>query len=138
MLVFKNYPSPEAYNLSEEFHTSLDPLARFAVEDLAAALDKQFGIPLTVTCVLRTPDENAAVGGIQKSAHIPGPDGFGRAVDLRLLPDPKAEAFILAYVALRWGPVVHFIRHNAGTGPHYHMNVNYQYSRHQAMTKAAV
>lgn len=138
MLIFKDGANGP-YSLSVEFHTQLDPLTRFAVEDLQEVVSKRFGSDLTVTCVLRTPSQNEEVGGVKQSAHIPGVDGIGRAVDLRSSSFTEAEkAFILKYMEKRWGPVVHFILHNAGTAPHFHLNVNYQYARAQAYVAAGL
>lgn len=122
--------------LSLEFDGALDPLARFAVTDLTEIMFQEFHVDMIVTCVNRSLTENQAVGGVEKSAHIPV-NGIGRAVDLRSfhLTDYQKK-FLVAYVKARWGSVVHCILHEGGTADHFHLNVNYQYSRAQALEKA--
>ena len=135
MLKYKDGPIGQ---LRAEFDNALDPLARFAVVDLTDVMAQEFGVDMLITCVNRTPEANQAAGGVEKSAHLPI-NGIGRAVDLRSfhLTDYQ-EKFLTAYVKARWGTVIHCILHQGGTADHFHLNVNFQFSRAQASEKAKV
>jgi hypothetical protein len=110
--------------LQTEFQTGIDPLLQAALIDLADWVKETFGKPVVVTCLIRTENENAAIGGQPNSAHIPGKDGIRSVLYL-----PEQIVTIQRYLNHRWGGVLHVLYHTAGTGPHIHMNVNIGFAR---------
>ncbi len=111
--------------LAAEFETVLDPLLRAGLLDLAQFVESQYGKPVIVTCVLRTPDENKAVGGAPNSSHL-----TGRAADIRVMIYNSDEIVaIQRYLKHRLADVIHVLYHNGGTGPHIHTNINWAFAR---------
>jgi uncharacterized protein YcbK (DUF882 family) len=79
------------------------------------------GKEITITSLVRTPEENTNLGGMQYSAHL-----FGRAADIRSHNFSPAELQdIISYMNGRW-PDLYVIYHSALTGPHIHINLKYE------------
>lgn len=105
--------------LLEEWETKAHPMLRAVVMEAEDFATKQFNSDMTITCIVRTPEENAADGGLPQSAHL-----TGRAADIRLLKtSDQCQAFV-EHLVKTWGPIVCALVHNGGTGPHIHVNVN--------------
>lgn len=63
----------------------LDPRLQGPFICLALAFYREYGFPLLLTCVLRTPAENAKEQGLPDSGHL-NIKGPVRAIDIRILP----------------------------------------------------
>ena len=108
---------------------TIDPRLRVILIDLAEWVYFEFGKPMTLTCIRRNQAENEAVEGMERSAHISDDDGYVRAADIRsrnfLKPEKKR---IVHYILDKWNrrqKYVHCIYHDADSGPHFHININY-------------
>lgn len=86
------------------------------------------GLPgIMVTCLIRTPEENAAQPGSNpKSSHI-----SGRAADIRTVSYSKESIDALCeHLQDVWGKqFLHVLYHDSGGGPHIHLNINYFFAR---------
>ena len=111
--------------LTDEFNQQLDPLCRALVADLSIEMEKRFNRDIILTCVGRTPEENAKDGGVPNSAHL-----TFRAVDIRAKDwKPEEREFALAWIRHRWAQVGYALIHNAGGGIHLHVNINWAFAR---------
>lgn len=126
-LLFKTVREEDGYN-------NLDPRIKGLLLALALWQFLKWGIPLTITCIVRTLQENKDVGGQDNSAHILRPGQlWARAVDLRnhdLTEQQQAERreFVLSHWNFGQMPAMfHMIDHDSGHGQHTHLNLNYQY-----------
>ena len=113
---------------------AVDPRLKGLVITVAIWQYIGWGIPFTITGIIRTPDENEAVGGIIKSAHVMQPGQiWARAVDCRNqnLSDEQQCArrkFINEHWNVKTMPeMFHVIDHDSGAGDHTHINLNYGY-----------
>ena len=122
---FKKDDGPEkAERLRREFYVEIDGRLTWWVMQLAKELIAKFGKGIVVTCGTRTTSENKDVQGIKDSSHL-----RGDALDLRShIYTAEEIAYIVSRTKQVWGPVMHILVHNGGTGPHIHINVNWQYS----------
>lgn len=106
--------------LAREFSEVIDKRLRAVLLDLSYYISSLFREDLTITCLVRTPDENRAVGGNADSSHLDR-----RAADLRTRNlSEYAITKALEYVKRVWGDNVHIIRHKGGTADHIHVNIN--------------
>lgn len=62
---------------------AFDPAMRKILNEVR----EELGIPLIINCGCRCKKHNAAVGGADNSAHLPGPDGLCHGVDIKCLWD---------------------------------------------------
>lgn len=84
----------------------------------------KYNLPITVTCLIRSVEENKQVGGSPVSAHL-----SGRAADLRSRNYSKEQTLkLVEHISYVWGEMVYCIHHSHGTGPHIHLNVRIAYS----------
>ena len=115
--------------IQEEFETRMDPRTRIVNEDIADFVYREFNKPWTITCIMRTPAENAAVEGKEKTAHYVDISGYVRADDCRSRNFTKKEKReIIEHVNSVWNrfvEYVHIVHHNSGHGEHFHININY-------------
>jgi len=122
MVKFKD----DSTRLQDEFKTEIDLRLQFLVLNLASFVYESFKKPVTITCLLRTPSENADLTGSNpQSAHL---RGDGADIRSRDYSQPEIDQ-VIAYVKHHWGPVVHCIFHNpGGNAPHIHININWGFS----------
>jgi hypothetical protein len=108
----------ESPALAAEFLQVLHPDARRVVLELAAWSRKR-GLPdPVVTCVVRDPSSNAAVGGVPNSWHL-----AGCAVDLRdkhYSPDERADVVSWLERRCTIGPF-ELVTHTHGNATHLHL-----------------
>lgn len=116
----------EAGRLAEEWPNVFEPLAvRFL--GLANFIRNTMGKgPLVITCLARTPDENATVGGVPKSMHMTSPI---RAIDFRRVVTAWSDKEIIE--ARRWwqeaGPGWDFVPEGKPFNnkvPHFHVEAD--------------
>ena len=69
----------------------LDPRLRAALFEVARFVRVAFGKSLFLTCILRTPEENADAGGVPDSGHLLQENGTVRAADVRTAAHLTAE-----------------------------------------------
>jgi hypothetical protein len=125
-LQFKGAVGSDAeLRLKQEFRTQVTGMLRAVLLDAACFAWIRWHVKLLVTCLIRTEAENKATNGNPKSAHFRGDAGDLRSHNLTA---PQIEE-LEEYLRHTWGPIVHFRYHDAGTGPHIHINVNYPYHR---------
>ena len=132
-IVFK---SEEKERLEREFWFEIDRRLFAMLLGLGAYMMKKWGIPLFIVCLIRTVEENAAVGGKENSAHLPHRKA---GVDLRTwgILDPEKIAAIKKYLLDTWGPdFLCVVTLDHGTGPHIHININFKYFRKEAIPDA--
>ena len=119
MILFKSE------RLEKEFYEELNVLVRALYLELNDWMERKYGISLVITCVVRTEEENVAVGGTSKSAHITKRAGDARSRDLT---EEQKEA-VIARIKKNWPiPMIHALIHKGGTGEHIHVNVNRAYA----------
>jgi len=96
---------------------------------------KSWGIPVFIVCLIRTVEENAAIGGKENSAHLPHRK---QAADLRVWELTEEQiAAIKKYLLETWGPdFLCVVTLDHGTGPHIHININFKYLRKEAIPNA--
>ena len=115
--------------LKDEYETRMDPRLRIVNDEVAEWVYLKFNKPWTITCIMRTPAENEAVGGKEKTAHYIDISGYVRADDCRSRNFTKSEkVLIVEYVNATWNrfiEYVHIVWHNSGHGEHFHININY-------------
>lgn len=122
-----------ALRLRKEFEQDLDPRLRALILEVARWQYEQWGIPLTITCIIRAFGENEAVGGKPKSAHVRREgQKFARASDWRnrdLTPDQQQQRrdYVLTYFNWKVPLLFHCIDHDSGHGEHTHININFSY-----------
>lgn len=112
---------------------TLDPRMQGLLLAMSQWQFEKWAIPVTVTCINRTPEQNGAIpGSNNQSAHMMRPHQlYFRAVDIRnkdLTPQQQRER--REYVLFHWnkgGQMIHFLDHNSGAGDHTHININYGY-----------
>lgn len=123
MLVFK----PDNINrLMDEFNKQIDPRLQTMARQLADRMWEKYRVDLMVTCIVRTPEENAAAGGLPQSSHL-----RKDAIDFRSSNLTEEQAnYAVAFVLATWGPVMHAIYEKGGTAFHLHINLNWGYSLH--------
>jgi len=131
MIQFKKENGERYCNqLATDFTKRLDPLVQTAIKDLNEFTENTFGKSVTITCVNRSVIDNKKVGGSSTSAHLDRPEGR-RAVDLRSRGLSESEIKrIVEYLKHRWGGLLYVLVHNAGTGPHIHINLRWDHARH--------
>jgi hypothetical protein len=132
-LKFDEDDGPEAaLRLRQEFEES-DPRLRALTLEVGHWQYTKWGIPLTITCICRTKDENTAVGGRDMSAHTRRPgQTYHRAHDWRnrdLTESQQAERRDRVAAIFNWKvPMLfHVLDHDSGHGAHTHININYPY-----------
>lgn len=105
--------------LEREFR-QLPEALRLVVRELDELCSENKWPAVTVTCVLRDPDKNAAVGGVERSLHLDG-----RAVDLRSREyNEKQLGSIDAWLRSRCPRKTYeVITKPHGTGPHIHLGL---------------
>ena len=117
LLDFRNERKGEFVRLITEFETKIDRRLRALLLDLGYECRLRGWPKPMVVSLVRTPEENAAVGA-KSQTHVDG-----RAADLRDRPDFSAA--IVEYVN-SWhgtGPQACAYRHDAGNGLHFHLQV---------------
>lgn len=122
----------EKERLEREFNKEIDRRLFAVLIGLAAWMKATWGIPLFIVCLIRTIEENAAVGGKENSAHLPYRKA---AADIRVweLTDDQI-ATIKKYLLDAWGPdFLCVVTQDHGTGPHIHVNINFKYFRKEAL-----
>jgi hypothetical protein len=86
----------------KNFDPIRDPLIVGVADATMARLDDartQAGVPFHITCGCRSLEHNASLkGAVKDSAHIPGPDGFGHAVDLSVTDDHDLFCMLLGLI----------------------------------------
>jgi hypothetical protein len=135
MVHFKDEEGTDmALRLREEFETKLDPRLRALLLEVGRWQMATFGIPLVVTCLIRTLSENMDVGGKQDSSHIlKAGDSYARAADLRNHDLTAEQAkqrrdYILIHFNWKVPLLFHVLDHDSGHGAHTHININYSYA----------
>ena len=112
--------------LESEFANSIDRRLVAIILELADFMLAAYQKTLTITCLVRTTEENAAVGGGQYSAHL-----HGRAVDIRLhdLEDYQGRV-MLGHVKALWAEdFLYALAHGEGSNHHLHLNITRKYAR---------
>jgi len=116
----------------QEDWDKLDPRMKGLLMAVAAWQYTKWEKSLTITCIVRTAEENAAVGGLERSAHVMVPEQrYARAADLRnndLTLYQQTERRV--YIEDHWNhgaPMFHVIDHDSGHGAHTHLNLNFGY-----------
>jgi hypothetical protein len=110
--------------LWKEFNHKTDlRLVAFFLE-LERWVSVNYGKDWTITCLWRSDEENAAVGGIPLSAHLDLPIRAGDSRSRHFTPEEIQG--ILKHVADTWfkpGGFIHFVYE----GDHFHANINKAY-----------
>ena len=126
-----NYIQFKTDRIASEYETLLDYRLRAMLLEQAHWQFNTFASPLIITCIGRTPEENAGVGGVEHSAHLILPGHMVRAADVRSWNIPITKMGLWLSRLLRWNDklpgFVHAIYHSARTGPHFHVNINMEY-----------
>jgi len=83
------------------------------------------GQEILITCLNRTVTENAEIGGQPNSSHCDK-----RAADIRTAGKygPDQISALKHETDRTFGHIVHFVSHTHGTGPHIHVNINYEFA----------
>ena len=107
---------------------AIDGRLRGVFLELAEYLMQKYGIGIVLTCLIRSAEENKAVGGSSTSAHR---DGEGRAGDLRSRSfTPEQITDIEDHLVQTWGTdFLYVLVHDSGRGPHIHINIRWQHRR---------
>jgi hypothetical protein len=115
-----------------EEYKRLDPRCQGVLLAVSQWQFEKWGIPVTITCIIRTSDENAAIGGLIQSAHVLVPGQlYARAWDMRntdLTTDQRRER--RDYILYHWNhgaQMFHARDHDSGAGDHTHVNLNQGY-----------
>lgn len=112
----------------QEFKNEIDPKLRAVLLELDHFTVHQFGINLTITCLVRTPQEQMRLNPRRpKSSHVPDVElrFYGRGSDTRSrVFSSKQIDKINWHIKNTWGDVIHFKHHDSGSGDHFHINVN--------------
>lgn len=105
--------------LESEFK-QLPEALRLVVRELSEFLNENKWGDVTITCVMRDPDKNAAVGGVSNSLHLDG-----RAVDIRSRDfNEKQLGSITSWLRARCPRKAYeVITMPHGTGPHIHLGL---------------
>lgn len=111
--------------LKKEFRAEITGMLRAVLLDLAFFTWSSFHIKLLITCLIRTKAENKKINGRPYSAHIRGDAGDSRS----WIFTKDQIAIIEKYLKHTWGDIVHFKYHDAGSGAHMHINVNWPYHK---------
>lgn len=115
-----------------EFREEIDPKTRAVLLELDYFTVQQFGINLTITCLVRTPQEQMRLNPRRpKSSHVIDIElrFYGRGADVRShVFTPQQAAIIEKHIKDTWGDMVHFKHHDSGSGDHFHINVNRAYA----------
>ena len=112
--------------LYNEFHHKLDVRLKAILIEAGVWSQNVLGKQLIVTCLLRTKEENEAVGGRPQSAHLEA-----RASDLRTRHlNTEQEEKLKAHLENVWGSeFLHVLIHDSGAGRHMHLNINFPFKR---------
>ena len=108
-----------------EFKNEIDPKLRAVLLELDHFTVAQFGTNLTITCLIRTHEEQMIINPNRpNSSHC-----SARAADLRSSVFIDGEiATIHDHIRQTWGDMVHFKHHDSGSGDHFHLNINRAYA----------
>lgn len=128
MYVFFDMDEGQAHSdrLHTEFNHKIDVRLKAILIEGAMWSQNVLGKQLIITCLLRTEEENEAVGGKPLSAHKEA-----RAGDLRTRHlTPEEEEKLKAHFQNVWGKAfLHVIIHDSGAGRHMHVNINFPFKR---------
>ena len=109
--------------LKFQFYNQIDGRLRALLLELGDFTKRELNVPVTITGLNRTKEENAKVNGSEWSAHL-----FGRAVDIRTSVFTEAEVKkIMSHIDFLWGDMIYVLHHNVGSGMHLHVNIKYSY-----------
>jgi uncharacterized protein YcbK (DUF882 family) len=120
------FKKEEVDRLTNEFRFKIDLRLQAVLFELATWMGRTLSKGVIVTCLLRTPEENAAVNGRPYSSHLDG-----RAADIRtyLLSHPEIDK-VIAHLNSVWGiEFLHTKYHDSGAGMHLHININFPFKR---------
>lgn len=112
--------------IQTEFRREIDRRLAIILTDLDHWLcDMHDYYNLTITCLMRTEEENKKVGGRPFSSHL-----TGRAADIRTWNmKPELKDAIQRYLWKTWGKeFLHVVVSEHGTAPHIHVNINYPFA----------
>ena len=101
----------------------IDFRLRAVLLDLHAYTMREFNLPVVVTCLSRTKEENEAIGGYEFSAHL---DGRGGDIRVKYRPATVVKA-MEDYLREKWGDFLYVVVHDTGSGNHLHLNIRYRY-----------
>ena len=122
MIKYKEKPS----RLEYEFGHYIDPRLCGMIFALGQFVEYEFGIDLTVTCLMRSEEENAAMGGVEFSSHI-----YGRGGDLRSrIFTAEEKNKIENWLERSYGNNDHYWKfHDSGNGEHLHLQIRHCQAR---------
>ena len=111
--------------MMRDLYLGIDSRMVFMLYDLNAKFYERYGLQIVVTCLMRTQEENAAVGGKKYSAHL-----RGEAADIRIRNFTQEQIdFILGHLRDSWHPAFLYCTRHTGTADHIHLNIKWAYAR---------
>ena len=123
--------------LALEFWNKLFPPLRGIALEHARWVWEEWGHPLIITCIGRTRQENAAVGGVPESQHLIVPERrwvYGIDFRSRNLPVAARTPFVKRldrFYNRHTDGYLLALHHGEGTSRHFHVGVNYRYRRYE-------
>ena len=124
MEVFIHFALPKGFRLRQQFESEIDPKLQAVLLGCALYSYQHWGIQWVITSLIRTPEENEALGGRKNSSHLDGRAADNRSRNFTVEQITQLEN----YVKDTWGPMVHFVHHDSGHGQHIHININRPYA----------
>jgi uncharacterized protein YcbK (DUF882 family) len=117
---FKHYD-----RMHREWYRDIDARLAWILNDLDRFSRCISTKEVCITCLMRTPEENAAAGGSKYSAHL-----VGRGADIRCrhYSEPEIEQ-ILEFLKKSWPDELLYVKRHVGTADHIHMNIRWKYAR---------
>ena len=109
--------------LIKEFREYIDKRLQAVLLGLGLYTLAEHRYRTVITCLIRSPKENAKAGGSPHSAHLDG-----RAADVRVHGlTPAQKSLIASYLRRTWGDFLYVIVHGKGSNEHLHINIQYKY-----------
>lgn len=112
--------------LQKEFW-EIEPQLRLILCDAEAFLHR-FGHTLTLTCLMRTPEEQQALFDAKEAVATTSVHMYGRGGDARAIDDPVVSQALLDYINLKYvydpsRPNLKTLIEHEGTALHYHFQI---------------